>query len=190
MPKHHGIGRLSRREKRRDRGWNRTDLAKLDEINDISVSDLEFRLPFQTDLSERSSAGFLQVFRSGTYCIVGENGRGKTSLLYLMLGLYSSKGKVKIQRRANRRMRLGLHTCERDIVLPTVVLRAGRNGERAVRVFRHALFSYHRGVDGLLSLENSVKESSSGNVAPRFRAVSCAECTYGRRFHASRQFWY
>ena len=40
----------------------------------------------------------------------------------------------------------------------TVVLRAGRNGERAVRVFRQPFSSYHRGVDGLLSLENSVKE--------------------------------
>ena len=32
---------IATREKERS-GWNRTDLAKLDEINDISVSDLEF----------------------------------------------------------------------------------------------------------------------------------------------------
>lgn len=52
---------IATREKERS-GWNRTDLAKLDEINDISVSDLEFSVAFQTDLSERSSAGFLSSF--------------------------------------------------------------------------------------------------------------------------------
>lgn len=131
---------IATREKERS-GWNRTDLAKLDEINDISVSDLEFSVALP-DGSVREVLGgfFFQVFRS--WYILHSWGKRKrqdvTSLLDARAILIERQS--KIQRRANRRMRLGLHTCERDIVLPTVVLRAGRNGERAVRVFRHALF--------------------------------------------------
>ena len=85
---------IATREKERS-GWNRTDLAKLDEINDISVSDLEFSVALPDGSVREVLGGFSFKFSGpGTYCIVGENGRGKTSLLYLMLGLYSSKGKV------------------------------------------------------------------------------------------------
>ena len=43
-------------------------------------------------------------------------------------------------------------------MLPTVVLRADETVKELLEYFDTPFSSYHRGVDGLLSLENSVKE--------------------------------
>lgn len=74
---------------------NQTGLAKIDTINRISVSGLDFAVPLP-DGSFRKVLDSFSFDFSGpkTYCIVGENGRGKTSLLYLLLGLYPSTSKV------------------------------------------------------------------------------------------------
>lgn len=70
-------------------------LAKIDKIDSISVSELNFAVPLPDGSLRRVLDGFSFSFSGpGTYCIVGENGRGKTSLLYLLLGLYPSAGKV------------------------------------------------------------------------------------------------
>lgn len=76
-------------------GQNQSGLAKIDKINSISVSNLNFGIPLPDGSFQRVLDGFSFNFSSpGTYCIVGKNGKGKTSLLYLILGLYSSAGKV------------------------------------------------------------------------------------------------
>lgn len=75
---------------------SQADLVEIDEINGISLSDLKFSVSLPDGSVREVLDGFSFEFSGpGTYCIVGENGRGKTSLLYLMLGLYSSEGKVK-----------------------------------------------------------------------------------------------
>lgn len=149
---------IATREKERS-GWNRTDLAKLDEINDISVSDLEFSVALPDGSVREVLGGFSFKFSGpGTYCIVGENGRGKTSLLYLMLGLYSSKGKVKYNG-------VPIEECDLDYIrareiscCPQSCFAPDETVKELLEYFDTPFSSYHRGVDGLLSLENSVKE--------------------------------
>ena len=137
---------IATREKERS-GWNRTDLAKLDEINDISVSDLEFSVALPDGSVREVLGGFSFKFSGpGTYCIVGENGRGKTSLLYLMLGLYSSKGNLDYIRARE------ISCCPQSCFAPDETVK------ELLEYFDTPFSSYHRGVDGLLSLENSVKE--------------------------------
>lgn len=74
---------------------SQTGLAEIDTISSISVSNLNFAVPLPDGSLRRVLDGFSFDFAGpGTYCIIGENGRGKTSLLYLLLGLYPSAGKV------------------------------------------------------------------------------------------------
>ena len=74
---------------------DQTGLVKIDTINRISVSKLDFTVPLPDGSPRKVLDGFSFDFSGpGTYCITGENGRGKTSLLYLLLGLYPSAGKV------------------------------------------------------------------------------------------------
>lgn len=72
------------------------DLVEIDEIKRISISDLVFSVTLPDGSVQKVLDDFSFEFSDpGTYCIVGENGRGKTSLLYLILGLYTSEGKVR-----------------------------------------------------------------------------------------------
>ena len=76
-------------------------LAGLDVMAVIQVRDLSYSVVAPDGTSRQIISNFSYVFsKPHTYCIIGENGSGKTSLLYLLLGLCgSSAGSVTINGR-------------------------------------------------------------------------------------------
>lgn len=71
-------------------------LLKMDKITSISVSDLNYSIALPDGSTRKILENFsFEFVGPGTYCIAGKNGRGKTTLLYLMLGLYSSRDRVR-----------------------------------------------------------------------------------------------
>ena len=138
---------------------SQTVLAKIDEINSISVSNLEFSVVLPDGSAREVLDGFSFEFSSpGTYCIVGENGRGKTSLLYLMLGLYSSKGKVTYNRTPIEESDLDYMRARTISCCPQLFFAPDETVKELLEYYDTPFSSHHHNTNELPLLENGVKE--------------------------------
>lgn len=80
-----------------------TELARekqrLTKIDSITVKNLNYQVQIEPEVGKKSVKTIFSSFsycfeNSHSYCIIGKNGSGKTSLLYFLLGLYDSGGSV------------------------------------------------------------------------------------------------
>ena len=132
---------------------------RVGDIKRISLSGLEFPVVGPGGAVRELLGGLSFDFsRPGSYCIVGENGRGKTSLLYLMLGLYSSVGKVRYNGTPIEECDLDYLRSKEISCCPQLCYAPDETVRELLLYYGTPFSRHHQHMSGLPSLENSVGE--------------------------------